>query len=597
MRRVLLAGWIMIAVSAGVVFATEDVVMKAMVDEMTRSMESLQLEELESPYFIAYTVEESTVTGATARFGSLLSSNHDRDRRLTVEVRVGSYELDNSNFFAMQSFGAGLRPMGGPVSLPLEDDYHELRREIWLTTDATYKQALENLSLKRAALQNKNRTEDLADFSSAEAVTIQDQATPAEVDPKDAEGLVRALSAEFRDMPHVFTSDVSLVARVARTRFVNSEGSSFTRITRTVGLVAQASTQADDGLPLRDFVSAFGRSMDDLPSKKELSAAIREMGGRLARLREAPLLERYNGPVLFADQAAAELFAQVFAPGLLASRQPVSDNPRMMQSFGGGGNETLEDRIGARVLPRFLKAKDDPTLSEFNDVVLVGGYPVDDQGVPASATTLVERGVLRTLLADRTPISGVEHSTGNSRRRTVLPSNVIVSADGGMGADELKQELLLLVEERGGEFGMLVRRMGNPALKSQADRMASMVVFGPGGRSATEELIEAYKVFPDGREELVRNVEVSGIAPASFKEIVAASDQPIVYAARFSPRARGGMGFIISMGRAAGNTGPLVSWVVPSLLFEDLTLKKPTGDTPKPPVADHPFFGDEPSGR
>jgi hypothetical protein len=30
--------------------------------------------------------------------------------------------------------------------------------------------------------------------------------------------------------------------------------------------------------------------------------------------------------------------------------------------------------------------------------------------------------------------------------------------------------------------------------------------------------------------------------------------------------------------------------VTPALLFEDLTLKKPTGEIPHPPVAGHPFF-------
>jgi hypothetical protein len=30
--------------------------------------------------------------------------------------------------------------------------------------------------------------------------------------------------------------------------------------------------------------------------------------------------------------------------------------------------------------------------------------------------------------------------------------------------------------------------------------------------------------------------------------------------------------------------------VTPALLFEDLTLKKPTGEIPNPPVANHPFF-------
>ena len=40
---------------------------------------------------------------------------------------------------------------------------------------------------------------------------------------------------------------------------------------------------------------------------------------------------------------------------------------------------------------------------------------------------------------------------------------------------------------------------------------------------------------------------------------------------------------------ATYSTG-VVSFAVPALLFEDVTLKKPSGEIPKPQVAKHPFF-------
>jgi len=42
---------------------------------------------------------------------------------------------------------------------------------------------------------------------------------------------------------------------------------------------------------------------------------------------------------------------------------------------------------------------------------------------------------------------------------------------------------------------------------------------------------------------------------------------------------------------------PIVSWVVPSLLFEDLTLKKPSGENLRPPIAAHPYFDRKGSSR
>ena len=48
---------------------------------------------------------------------------------------------------------------------------------------------------------------------------------------------------------------------------------------------------------------------------------------------------------------------------------------------------------------------------------------------------------------------------------------------------------------------------------------------------------------------------------------------------------------MLSLGFLPGDSGAtVVSFVVPSLLFEDVTLTKPRGEIPKPPVAKHPFF-------
>ncbi len=160
----------LVAVSSS---TAQDVVMKAMHDELQRSMKDLRLEELNKPYFVSYTVEETLVTETSASFGSLLSNERDQQRWLSVEVRVGDYDLDNTNFLSMPSGWSGmLRSFFGRTPLPLEDDYREIRRRLWLATDAAYKDALENLSKKQAALKTKTRSEDVPDFSREEPATI-----------------------------------------------------------------------------------------------------------------------------------------------------------------------------------------------------------------------------------------------------------------------------------------------------------------------------------------------------------------------------------------------------------------------------------------
>jgi len=132
--------------------AADDVVMKALHDELDRSMKQLQLEQLEKPYFISYRVQDRTALDTSATFGGLLTGGVTRVRFLTVQVRVGDYQLDNSNFMTDPPKANGLTEN---TVLPIDDDYQELRRQIWLATDTAYKAALEILSRKRAALENR----------------------------------------------------------------------------------------------------------------------------------------------------------------------------------------------------------------------------------------------------------------------------------------------------------------------------------------------------------------------------------------------------------------------------------------------------------
>ena len=136
-----------------------------MQDELDRSMNELQLADLEQPYFVSYSVQEVSEVRATASLGGLASSGESASRTLQVEVRVGDRNLDNTNFSARPDFSSMEDMSFGPVSLPLDDDYEALRRALWLATDRAYKDALDRISKKRAALQNETVVEDAPDFS------------------------------------------------------------------------------------------------------------------------------------------------------------------------------------------------------------------------------------------------------------------------------------------------------------------------------------------------------------------------------------------------------------------------------------------------
>ena len=147
--------------------APPNTVMKAMTDELQRSVAELQFKDLEKPYFIQYVILDREQYQAEATFGGLTASKKDRARLLQAQVRVGDYDFDNSEFIAQ-----GFQPQSGVLTTTvIEDDYDAIRHSLWLATDGAYKQSVEQLARKRAFVQNKVRDEQIPDFSMENAVT------------------------------------------------------------------------------------------------------------------------------------------------------------------------------------------------------------------------------------------------------------------------------------------------------------------------------------------------------------------------------------------------------------------------------------------
>ena len=571
--------------------AQDDDVMRAMRDELARSMLQLQLGHLEKPYFLAYRVEERDAADVTASFGAVIASMFLHNRFLTVEVRVGSPKLDNTNFLSMSFLNQGglAGGFGGIVQLPLGDNYKEIRRQIWLATDNAYKKAVENLSRKRAALQNQTISEEIPDFSQQKSATLMEALTPAKIEAASLEELARSLSGVYRGSAKVFTDSAHVTADQTFIRYVNSEGTAFTRVDPKAALVLMAGTQAPDGAPLRDYLAVYGRSLNELPALSELKNRALAMGERLEKLRAATVVDQYDGPVLFEGEAAGELFGEVMAPALLALRVPASDAPQF-GAISAQLRNPLQDRIGGSVLPGFLSVADDPTLRDYQGTSLLGPLPIDDDGVPTRRTLLVQNGILKTLLTMRVPVRGITQSSGNRRGGTVCPTNLLVTVAGGLSEQEMKTKLQSLITQRGLPFGIMVTRLANPLIGDPQDVMASLMnsfMQGQGGGGPTQTALVAYKVYQDGREELIRNVTLEGLSTAAFRDIVAASASSTVYCTPFISM-RNTFFALFGGGALAETSGPLVSLIVPSLLFDDVALNPSPQQYPKLPLSSRP---------
>jgi hypothetical protein len=502
-----------------------------------------------------------------------------RSRLLQVEVRVGDYAFDNTNYF-----GAGFLPQAfvGLAGIPQDDDYMALRRQIWLATDRAYKQALEALSQKRAALEGRMRTDSVADFSKEPATnTTDDVPAPTETDRKPLEALARDLSATFRQSAEIYNSSVGVSEAWSRVRYVNSEGTSFTRSRARASVNASASTQATDGTAQSMTYAAHALSFDALPGKDSLLKAVRDLASRVTEQRHVPLAEAYDGPVLFEGEAAAELFNSMIASKLVGSRRPVT-SAALSAGFalmGQSGGSDWEDLMGSPVLPRWMSVVDDPTLRTV-DGHPVEYYKVDDDGVATHATTIIDHGVLKTVLTARTPVTGVDHSTGNRFGAGARPLHVIVTADSALPDAAVRAKLLALAAAGGHAYGVIIRQL-NGVATSPTDEMFGIIQSARRGGAAgpVARGSRVVKVFADGHEEPMRGAEIFGLTANSFKEIIATSSSRSVHDLAFSS---GGNIFTGGAGNGA------VTYQMPSFLFPSVTIRKPRGTTPTLPVVAPP---------
>ena len=123
---------------------------KAMHDELERSRAGLQSSEGEKPYFIQYRLLDLDSRSISASFGALLSSTDTHNRFMDVNVRLGNYQLDSSDFISGNGFQGFL---GSAGQVGVDGDYNSLRQDLWLATDQAYKEAVTSMGQKPANLR------------------------------------------------------------------------------------------------------------------------------------------------------------------------------------------------------------------------------------------------------------------------------------------------------------------------------------------------------------------------------------------------------------------------------------------------------------
>jgi TldD protein len=512
--------------------AASDPILRALQAELTRSKAQLKMDNVDSPFYIEYRVFDVEQFDASAAFGALRDQNRTRLRLIRAVVRLGDYKLDS--FF---NAGQGISDI-----LPMDNDELAIRHQVWLATDQAYKRASEAFSNKKAQLKQLNIEQPVDDFAKAEAVVSIGPVAKLEVDPAKWTKMLESATSVYKNDLQIQSLSASLNFTVLSQYFVNTEGTVTRNGSAHYQIVLSASEQAPDGMRLERSPQYTSNHIEEMPTAEEFQTDAMKLVEGMKTLREAPVAdEEYRGPVLFSNDAATDMFFELIVPNVLGRRPAPGRPARTVGAFASSWR--------ARVLPDFISVVDDPTVDTFSGHGLGGSYKVDDEGVPATAVTVVDKGMLANYLIGRVPIRDFPASNGHGRasgngNTGPAPGNLFFRPAKTSSRAELKKQLMDECRNRGLKYGYFVDTLG-PRL--------------------TPRML--YRVWTDdGHEELVRGAVFNELDIRALRsDLVAAGDDPLV----------------------SNRTGlPFMTIVSPSVLFDELEVKR--ADNSKEKLPDYP---------
>lgn len=530
-------------------------------EELDRALAAFRTAPEGAPYFLAYQISHRRTLRMQAQFGALLSSQDDQTRSLDVDLRLGSYELDSTHTVR----GRVARSQGGAHiggRLPLNGDRDALRAALWLSTNHEYARAAARIAQIKAERVVRVEEEDRsADFSREQPLRHVAPVASLSLDRNEWEQRVRALSAPFRDYPAIYESNVALTAEVITRHFVSSEGSLVRTSEPYLRLVISGETRADDGMELSLHETFAATSAAGLPSQDALLATVRALAEQLLALRQAKVAEPYTGPAILEGDAASVFFHEVFGHRAEGHRQ--KDEAE---------GQTFAKKLGTQIMPAFVDIYDDPTARALDATVLLGHYAVDDEAVAAQRVELVQAGVLRTFLMSRSPARGIQRSNGHGRRQegsdvVARQGNLIVHPRRTESPAALRARLLEEVRVQGKPYGLVIKKVTGGFTMTHR--------YSPQAFKVQPVLVS--RLYPDGREELIRGVDLEGTPLTALSKIVAAADDYTVF-----------------NGSCGAESGWVpVSAVSPSILIGQVEVARKEKSQDRPPLLAAPAISPE----
>jgi TldD protein len=536
----------------------QEPLLEYMQEEVNRNFTELQKQN-DKPYYISYRVNDTYSASISSSFGAITGENAKNTRQLTIDVRVGDYGLDNSH--ELRDNRGSSYFQSNKIFIPTENNEKAIKQALWFNTDEEYKTAVDRYNKVKANVAVKVENEDKSDdFSLEEVEQYYDKPFDDEItdfDFKKWTPIIKELSKQFLKEPAIVYCRSNINFKAIRKYFVSTEGAVLAHNVTFCRVYVSARVKAEDGMVMPLYRSFFAYLPEDLPSKEEMLKEVDEMIQILTNLKNAPIVEPYQGPAILSSKASGVFFHEIFGHRV--------EGQRMKSEYSG---QTFKKKIGEKVLPDEFVVYFDPTILKYGDKDLYGSYKFDDQGIRGKKVSIVDNGILKGFLMSRCPIKGALKSNGHGRAEsgkavTSRQSNLIVESTKDYSEEDIKNMLIEKLKNENLEFGFYFSEV--------TGGFTTTGRFMPNSFNVTPTVV--YKVFVDGSpDELVRGVDLVGTPLAMFSEISAA----------------GGNSDIFTGTCGAESGGIPVTGISPTLFVKKIEMQKKYKSQTKPAILKRP---------
>ena len=537
----------------------QDELLKILKNEIDRGMAFYKNADI-PVYLISYRVDETESYNISTSFGTLTGSVLNKERILTVQVRVGDQELDNFHELRDDA-SAYMSSRFTRITIPADNDQKAIALALWDATETEYRNAASRYEKVKANVAVKVEAEDKApDYTNITPAVFYEK--PVKISDfkfniAEWETRLKNYSAQFAANKDILDGEATMRFYVERKYFVSSEGTSVAHNNSYCHVFLSVTAQADDGMELPLFQSYFAHSPQDLPDDNRMIKDAQEVAEIVVAMKTAPVVDPYTGPAILSNDAAGVFFHEIFGHRVEGSR--------LKKETDG---QTFKKKVGELVLPKELSVIFDPIITTYKGIPLNGSFKYDDEGVKGEKVVIVDKGVLKNFLMTRTPINDFPKSNGHARAQAGYQpvsrqSNLIVETEKPYTDAQLKELLIEEAKKQGKEYGYLFARVtGGFTMTGR---------FLPNSFNVTP--LEVYRVFVDGRpDELVRGVDLVGTPLAMFSQVEAAGDTPGNFAG--------------TCGAESG--GVPAGCCSPALFVKQIEMQKKDKSQNRPPIIERP---------